>query len=116
MDTENQSFEIDQSRKEWTELCNSHRADELVKRLYHSDAYYYNRGRLLQGTKSITTEYNYMNNPGYSLKLTPKHVAFVTSDIVFEIGLCSGSYNKPYMLLWEKHTDGNWRVLMDSND
>lgn len=86
-----QQADIDRARMKWMEFCNSHRVDELVKQLYHSEAYYYNRGRLLQGTKSLTTEYGYMNDPGYSLKLTPKHLAFVTSDIVFEIGLCSGS-------------------------
>ena len=111
-----QPSDIDRSRTEWMELCNAHRADELVKRMYTTDAYYYNRGRLLQGTKSITEEYSYMNSPAYSLELTPRHVAFVTSDIAYEIGQCSGSYNKPYMLLWEKRVDGNWQVLMDSND
>ena len=116
MDTESQYPEIDQSRMEWMELCNAHRAEELVKQKYTMDAYYYNRGRLLQGTKSITQEYSYMNRESYSLKLAPRHVLFVTPDIVFEIGQCSGSYSNPYMLLWEKQADGNWQVLMDSND
>ena len=108
--------EIDQSRKEWMELCNAHKAEELVTEKYTSDAYYYNRGRLLQGTKSIIQEYGYMNRASYSLKLTPKHVVFVTPNIVYEIGQCSGSYLNPYMLLWEKQADGNWQVRMDSND
>ena len=56
MDTENQSLEIDQSREEWMELCNAHQSEELVKQKYTTDAYYYNRGRLLQGTKSIAQE------------------------------------------------------------
>ena len=106
---------IDQARKEWMKLCNAHNAGKLVKQLYTSDAYYYSRGGLIQGTESITTEYDYMNNPSYSLKLTPKHLIFVSSDIAFEIGQCSGSYPLPYMLLWQKQSEGNWQVLMDSN-
>lgn len=111
-----QHASIDQARTKWMELCNSHQANELVINLYTTNAYYYNRGRLLQGTNSIASEYSYMNNPAYTLKLTPKHVAFVTSTIVFEIGQCSGSYPNPYMLLWEKQPDGTWQVLMDTND
>ncbi len=115
-DAISQLSDIDQSREEWMRLCNAHKADELVKRLYAADAYYYNRGRLLQGTKSLAAEYSYMNNPNYSLKLTPKHVAFISPDKAYEIGQCSGSYPNPYMLLWEKQADGKWVILMDSND
>ncbi len=106
---------LDDPRNLWMELCNAHKANELVEDLYTPDAYYYNRGRLLQGTGAISTEYGYMNNPNYSLKLTPEHVVFVTSDIAYEIGQCSKSYNLPYMLLWQKQADGNWKILMDSN-
>ena len=113
--SKNESSNIDTRRNEWMELCNSHKANELVRELYAPDAYYYNRGRLLQGTKAISAEYSYMNSPGYSLTLTPKHFVFVTSDVAYEIGRCSGSYPLPYMLLWEKQTGGNWQVLMDSN-
>jgi ketosteroid isomerase-like protein len=115
-DVPDQPSELDESRTEWMRLCNAHQVDQLVSRLYASNAFYYNRGRLLQGTKAITKEYSYMSNPNYSLKLTPKHVAFVTPDIAYEIGQCSGSYPNPYMLLWEKEEDGRWVILMDSND
>ena len=97
------------------ELCNAHRASELVSTVYTPDAYYYNCGRILQGAEAISNEYSYMNSPQYSLKLTPKHVVFVTSNIAYEIGRCSGSYPLPYMLLWKKKSDGNWQILMDSN-
>jgi len=107
---------LDRSRKEWMKFCNAHQVDELVSQVYTSDAYYYSRGRLLRGTKAVIEEYSYMSNPNYSLKLTPKHVAFVTPDIAYEIGQCSGSYPNPYMLLWEKEEDGRWVILMDSND
>jgi ketosteroid isomerase-like protein len=114
-DPENQLTDIDRARKEWMKWCNSHQAGELVKNLYTKDAYYYNRGRLLKGTESITEEYAYMNSPSYSLTLTPKHVELVNSEIAFEIGKCSGSYPNPYMLLWKRQDDGNWKILMDSN-
>ncbi len=103
------------SRAKWMELCNTHKATELVKQLYTPEAYYYNRGRVIQGTKAISQEYSYMNDPNYSLKLTPKHLVFVSPNVAYEIGRCSGSYPLPYMLLWEKQSDGNWQVKMDSN-
>ena len=106
---------IDASRNLWMSLCNAHAADKLVEKLYTSQAYYYNRGRLLQGTKALTTEYSYMNMSSYALKLTPKHVVSVTPEIVYEIGQCSGSYPLPYMLVWQKQEDGTWQILMDSN-
>jgi len=106
---------IDNSRQKWMTLCNSHFADKLVKQLYMPQAYYYNRGRLIQGTKALVTEYSYMNMPSYSLKLSPKHIVTVNSEIVYEIGQCSGSYPLPYMLVWKKQEDGKWLILMDSN-
>ncbi len=113
--SENQSGGLDKARNKWMKLCNAHQAGKLVEQLYTKDAYYYNRGRLLKGTKSITAEYGYMNSSSYSLKLTPKHNKFVTPEIAYEIGRCSGSYPLPYMLLWQKQTDGTWKVMMDSN-
>jgi hypothetical protein len=110
-----QSAEIDLMRTQWMELCNAHKADQLVSQVYTAGAYYYNRGRLIQGTEAISQEYGYMNDPAYSLKLTPKHVVFVAEHIAYEIGQCSGSYPLPYMLLWEKQKNGTWQVLMDSN-
>ena len=115
-ETKNSPSTIDDARNLWMKLCNQHKAAELVKRVYTEDAYHYNRGRLLQGTKDITQEYGYMNNERYSLQLTPKKVTLVDPDTAYEIGQCSGSYNKPYMLLWKRQEDGSWQVLMDSND
>ena len=111
----NETSTLDILRNKWMELCNTHQANNLVRQLYTEDAIYYNRGRLLQGSQALSAEYSYMNSPGYSLKLTPKHVVFVSSEIAYEIGQCSGSYPYPYMLLWEKQEDGNWKVRMDSN-
>lgn len=106
---------IDNYRLEWMSYCNSHEVEKLVKELYVPDAYYYNRGRLLKGTKALVAEYSYMNSPNYSLKLTPKQVTFVNGNIAYEIGRCSGSYPLPYMLVWQKQTDNSWKILLDSN-
>ena len=114
-DPSSQTALLDSRRKDWMENCNAHNADKLVKELYTSNAYYYNRGRLLEGSKALSAEYSYMNSPNYSLKLTPKHVVFVSNSVAFEIGRCSGSYPLPYMLVWEKQKNGKWQILMDSN-
>lgn len=107
--------EINQARQKWVKLCNAHNAGNLVSELYTEDAIYYNRGRILIGREKLSTEYSYMNNPSYSLDLTPSHLQQVTDDMVFELGKCSGSYNLPYLLIWKKEADGNWRIYFDSN-
>ena len=111
--TEHSALKV--KRDMWMEFCNTHQAGALVRQLYTKEAYYYNRGRLLQGTKALSTEYSYMNSPSYSLQLTPKHIVFVSPQIAYEIGQCSGSYPYPYMLLWNKTKNGQWKIMMDSN-
>ena len=115
-DAANQTSDLELARNEWMRLCNTHKVTKLVEQLYASNAYYYNRGRLLEGTKALKAEYSYMSSPNYSLKLTPKHIVFAAPDIAYEIGRCSGSYPNPYMLLWKKTESGEWVILMDSND
>ena len=56
-----------------------------------------------------------MNNPKYSLNLTPIVLELVNERIAIEIGQCSGSYNGKYVLVWEKTKDGQWKVLFDAN-
>ena len=114
-DTNEDLSSIDAARANWMKLCNAHQADNLVSNLYHKEAYYYNRGRLLKGTKAITSEYSYMNSPTYSLQLTPKQVILVNANIAYELGRCSGSYPLPYLLVWQKQPDATWKILLDSN-
>ncbi len=109
------SSEIDKARKKWVTLCNAHDAAKLVNELYTEDAIYYNRGRVLIGRDALSAEYGYMNNQAYSLDLNPEHIQLVSEDMAFEIGRCSGSYNLPYILIWKKEVDDNWRVFFDSN-
>lgn len=114
-DASSATAEIDNARQNWVKLCNLHNAAKLVTELYTEDAIYYNRGRILIGHETLSAEYSYMNNPSYSLDLNPVQILPVAHDMVFEIGRCSGSYNLPYILIWKKETDGNWRIYFDSN-
>ncbi len=107
--------ELDKVRKKWVRLCNSHNSGKLVEELYTIDAIYYNRGRVLRGQEQLSREYGYMNNPSYKLFLQPKHIEMVSDDIIYEIGVCSGSYNLPYILVWKKQQEGDWKIYLDSN-
>jgi len=106
---------IDQRRQDWMEYCNAKDAEGLVQNLYTENAVYYNHRPVLIGREALTEEYQYMNNPDYSLTLIPLHVEVVNDRLVFEIGRCEGSYNGKYMLVWQLDDDESWNVLMDSN-
>lgn len=107
--------EINLSRDKWIKLCNEHNSTGLVEELYKPNAIYYNHKPVVIGTIAIIKEYGYMNNENYNLHLEPIIVKLVSSKVAFEIGQCSGSYNGKYILVWEKNSQGAWRVLMDSN-
>jgi metallo-beta-lactamase class B len=106
---------IDRRRLEWIQYCNAHKASALVEALYSSDAIYYNHKPLVVGQEAITQDYQYMNNPLYDLNLKPLIVHPVASDLVFEIGQCSGSYNGKYILVWKKNPEDRWFISFDSN-
>ncbi len=106
---------LTEARNKWVKLCNEHNAKDLVTELYTEDAIYYNRGRVLTGHNQLSMEYSYMNDPSYSLQLNPKHIEMVRDDLIFEIGQCSGSYPLPYILIWKKQQDGDWKIYFDSN-
>ncbi len=107
---------IERSRQRWIELCRQHDPNVLVKQLYEKNAYYYNRERVLQGTIAIASEYGYMADPGYMLNLAPLSLTFVTSNLAFEIGKCTGTWGGYYLLCWQRGRDGIWRILLDSNE
>ena len=56
-----------------------------------------------------------MNNKNYHLQLHPLVVKAVNPNFVFEIGQCTGSYAGKYILIWEKDSDGKWKITADSN-
>ncbi len=106
---------IDRRRAEWITLCNKHNASDLVNGLYAENTIYYNHKPVVKTRDALIQEYEYMNNPKYSLQLTPLHVEPVNDNLAFEIGQCSGSYNGKYILIWEKDSTGKWYIKIDSN-
>ncbi len=109
------SAAIDRRRAQWIALCNQHNAQNLINTLYAENTIYYNHRPVVKTREALIPVYQYMNNPQYSLQLSPLHVEHVNDTMVFEIGQCSGSYNGKYILIWEKAEDGEWYVKIDSN-
>lgn len=107
--------QIDLRRDQWIEYCNGHDARILVTELYSDNALYFNHKPVIAHRDSLIKEYNYMNSQKYSLRMDPLHVEIVRSDLVFEIGQCSGSYNGKYILIWKKDGSREWNILVDSN-
>ena len=107
--------DLDQRRKEWMNLCNANKVDELVNELYTENTLYYNHKPMVIGREAVIEEYGYMNNPQYELQLNPIILEVVNHELVFEIGKGSGSYNGNYVLVWKKGEDDVWRILLDSN-
>ncbi len=106
--------EISRRRYRWIQLCNAHKAENLVTQLYTSDAIYFNHKPLVIGTEAISRAYGYMNENSYSLTLEPLKVEMVREDMAFEIGQCKGSYGGKYVIVWKKEA-GRWKVFIDSN-
>ena len=106
---------IAKRRELWMELCNVHDTEALVNQLYSENTLYYNHKPLVKGREQMISTYSYMNNPNYSLTLQPLFVEMVNDTIVYEIGQCEGSYNGKYILIWQKGSDGEWRIFIDSN-
>jgi ketosteroid isomerase-like protein len=106
---------IEARRNQWIQLCNAHDALALVSELYATNTVYYNHKPVVVGVDAVAKEYGYMNNPQYTLSLTPLHLEMVTPTLAFEIGQCSGSYNGKYIIIWQKDAVGIWKVLVDSN-
>lgn len=107
--------EIDERRKLWMELCNTHNTENLVNQLYSTNTIYFNHKPIVKGRENLIKEYAYMNSPNYSLQLHPTKLEVVNNNFVFEIGQCSGGYNGKYILIWKKEANGTWNIYIDSN-
>lgn len=106
---------IDERRKLWIQFCNENNSKNLVEELYSNNTIYYNHKPLIKGRDDLIKEYSYMNNKNYHLQLHPLILKAVNSNLVFEIGQCTGSYDGKYILVWEKNFDGKWKIIIDSN-
>ena len=102
-------------RQKWMELCNAHKVEELVTTLYHPNTLYYNHRPMVVGREALIPTYSYMEQPDYSLRLEPLALVPVRSDLIFEMGQCSGSYPGKYILVWQKNSEGKWEIILDSN-
>ena len=107
--------EIDVQRAKWISLCNEHNSNELVDKMYTSNALYYNHKPMIIGKKGISKDYSYMNAQNYHLFLEPLVIEPVNEDLVYEIGQCKGSYNGKYILIWKREKNGYWKIFFDSN-
>lgn len=106
---------LDPYREKWMELCNAHKVSELINTLYAPQTLYYNHRPMVKGRKALIPVYGYMESPDYSLQLTPLAVVPVRSDLILELGQCSGSYPGKYMLVWQRNEKGTWEIILDSN-
>ena len=107
--------ELDQRRNLWMELCNEHKVEELVAKMYAEHPIYYNHKPLVLSAEELIEEYAYMTRPQYTLHLKPLHTEIVNQGLVYEIGQCSGSYGGKYLIIWQRKDGGTWKVLVDSN-
>ena len=112
---ENFLQELEERRELWMEKCNAHAVEDLVNSLYTDNTMYYNHRPMVQGHETLSSVYQYMARPSYSLQLEPLHLLAVHEGLVFEIGQCSGSYPGKYILVWVKTPSGEWKILLDSN-
>ncbi len=106
---------ISNRRNLWVQLCNAHNPNNLVNEIYSSHSFYFNHKPLIKGQDHLIKEYGYMKDENYTLTLDPLKLEFVNTNLVYEIGQCEGSYKGKYLLVWEKETDGQWRIFIDSN-
>jgi len=114
-ETLNNEKSITDKRNLWVKLCNTHNPENLVNTLYSSNSIYFNHKPLVMGRENLIKEYSYMKGENYQLRLNPLKTLFVNDSLVYEIGLCEGTYKGKYIIVWKKERDGEWRVFIDSN-
>jgi len=108
------SEDITAMRDLWQKHSNDNRPDLVVKEVYASDAYYLNRGNLLNDPNSIIKEYGYMLQPSWTIELVEAGSLRVSEDCSIEVGTYAEGRGQ-YLLIWRKTTDGNWKISLDFN-
>ncbi len=105
---------INSGRNLWMEHSNNNRPDLVVNEVYATDAYYLNRGKLLNSQKAIIEEYDYMLNPGWAIQLVEQGVLQINNKTILEIGTYANGQGQ-YLLIWYLQEDGSWKIGLDFN-
>ncbi|NNF35894.1 MAG: hypothetical protein HKN68_17435 [Saprospiraceae bacterium] len=106
--------DITTMRDLWQKHSNNNRPDLVVKEVYASDAYYLNRGNLLNDTEKIIKEYGYMLHPSWSIELVEAGSLRVSKDCVIELGTYAEGRGQ-YLLIWHLQPSANWKIFLDFN-
>ena len=105
---------INKMRELWVNHSNNNRPDLVVNEVYSANAFYLNRGKLLNDRPLIIEEYKYMLNPGWSIELVEQGFLQVNENISIEIGTYA-NYRGQYLLIWSRQSDESWKIALDFN-
>ena len=105
---------IDRAREKWVELSNANKPGDLVTQVYTENAVYFNGGKVTQGRPAITTRYDYMSNPKWTISLRSLQQIPVKNNLVLEVGEYRSSGRGYYVLIWIKKGD-EWMTNFDFN-
>ncbi len=108
-------MEIAEARQLWEKLSNSHDHKALIQEVYTSDAIYFNRGKIDEGTEAITKRYAYMANPNWQITLTPIQLLAVQEGLIYEVGKYKSNGLGHYVIIWTKTADNKWKARFDFN-
>jgi ketosteroid isomerase-like protein len=102
-------------RRNWEKFSNAHDPAGLIRNVYTSDAYYFNRGQIDQNREKIIDRYQYMANPNWKIRLEQRGLIPVSNHEVLEIGNFYSGGEGQYLLIWEKTSSGDWQIKLDFN-
>jgi hypothetical protein len=111
---ESESMAINMMRDLWQQHSNAHRPDLVVSEVYSPDAYYLNRGKLLNNNDAIRKEYGYMANASWGIVLVEEGSLRVSDHCTIEIGTYADGRGQ-YLLIWKSDPAGNWKIQLDFN-
>lgn len=106
---------IEKARSLWVERSNAHDPEALAAKSYAGDGFYVNQGNFYQGKEAIGQVYSYMSRPDWEIELIPRAVLPVQTGLAYELGQYKSTGTGHYLIIWELHAAGTWKVLLDFN-